>query len=27
LGYEHIFFLQGKGVNDPEGLITLANYD
>ncbi len=27
LGYEHIFFLQGKGVNNPEGLITLANYD
>jgi hypothetical protein len=26
-GYEHIVFLQGKGVNNPEGLITLANYD
>ncbi len=26
-GYEHIVFLRGKGVNDPEGLITLANYD
>lgn len=27
LGYQHIVFLQGKGVNDPEGLITLAKYD
>ncbi|MGC9944296.1 MAG: hypothetical protein ABSE48_20920 [Verrucomicrobiota bacterium] len=26
-GYRHIVFLQGKGVNDPEGLITLANYE
>jgi hypothetical protein len=26
-GYEHIVFLQGKGVNDPEGLITLADYE
>jgi hypothetical protein len=26
-GYEHIVFLQGKGVSNPEGLITLANYD
>ncbi len=26
-GYEHIVFLQGKGVTDPEGLITLANYE
>ena len=27
LGYEHIVFLQGKGTEDPEGLITLAKYD
>ena len=27
LGYEHIVFLQGKGSQDPEGLITLAKYD
>jgi hypothetical protein len=27
LGYEHIVFLQGRGGNDPEGLITLAKYD
>lgn len=27
LGYEHIVFLQGKGVSDPEGLIALARYD
>jgi hypothetical protein len=27
LGYEHIVFLQGRGSNDPEGLITLAKYD
>jgi hypothetical protein len=27
LGYEHIVFLQGRGVTDPEGLITLAKYD
>lgn len=26
-GFEHIFFLQGKGVEDPDGLITLAKYD
>jgi hypothetical protein len=26
-GYAHIVFLQGKGVNDPEGLITVASYD
>ncbi|HWY32356.1 MAG TPA: hypothetical protein VNX46_16455 [Candidatus Acidoferrum sp.] len=26
-GYEHIVFLQGKGVNDPEGLIELVSYD
>ena len=27
LGYEHIVFLQGKGDQDPEGLLTLAKYD
>lgn len=27
LGYEHIVFLQGAGVSNPEGLITLAKYD
>lgn len=27
LGYSHIVFLQGKGINDPEGLITVAKYD
>ena len=27
LGYEHIVFLQGKGVNDPEGLTTLVQYE
>lgn len=27
LGYQHIVFLQGKGVANPEGLITLAKYD
>ena len=27
LGYEHIVFLQGKGAQDPEGLLTLAKYD
>ena len=26
LGYEHIVFLQGKGVTNPEGLITLTEY-
>jgi hypothetical protein len=26
-GYEHIVFLQGRGVDNPEGLITLAKYD
>ncbi len=26
-GYGNIFFLQGKGVNNPEGLITLAQYE
>ncbi len=27
LGYQHIIFLQGKGVTDPEGLITLVEYE
>jgi hypothetical protein len=27
LGYQHIFFLQGNGVNNPEGLPTLVKYD
>ena len=27
LGYQHIVFLQGKGVSDPNGLPTLAEYD
>ena len=27
LGYEHIVFLQGRGVNDPEGLPLIAKYD
>jgi len=27
LGYQHIVFLQGKGVTDPEGLITLVQYE
>jgi len=27
LGYEHIVFLQGKGVSNPEGLMLLAKYD
>ncbi len=26
-GYKHIVFLQGKGVTDPEGLVTVAKYD
>jgi len=26
LGYEHIVFLQGRGVANPEGLITLTEY-
>ena len=26
LGYEHIVFLQGRGVANPEGLITLSEY-
>ena len=27
LGYRHIFFVQGKGIMDPNGLTTLAEYD
>jgi hypothetical protein len=27
LGFQHIVFLQGRGVPDPNGLITLAEYD
>jgi hypothetical protein len=27
LGYQHIFFLQGKGVSNPEGLPKLVEYD
>jgi len=27
LGYQHIYFLQGDGVANPEGLVTLAEYD
>lgn len=27
VGYEHIYFLQGRGGREPEGLITLAKYD
>jgi hypothetical protein len=26
LGYEHIVFVQGQNVSDPNGLITLAEY-
>ncbi len=26
-GYQSIYFLQGHGVNDPDGLLTLARYD
>jgi len=26
LGYQHIVFLRGTGVTDPEGLITLVEY-
>jgi len=26
LGYEHIVFLRGRGVANPEGLITLSEY-
>jgi len=27
LGYQHIYFLQGRNVTNPEGLITLSEYD
>jgi hypothetical protein len=27
LGYEHIVFLEGRGVADPEGLPTLVEYE
>jgi hypothetical protein len=27
IGYEHIVFVQGKGVADPEGLLTVAEYN
>ena len=27
LGYQHIVFLQGNGGDNPEGLITLAEYN
>ena len=27
LGYQHIVFLQGRGVSNPEGLTTLVEYD
>jgi hypothetical protein len=27
LGYQHIVFLKGTGANDPNGLLTLAEYD
>lgn len=27
VGYEHIYFLRGKGVSNPEGLVTLVKYD
>jgi hypothetical protein len=27
LGYQHIVFLQGNGLNNPEGLPTIAKYD
>jgi hypothetical protein len=27
LGYQHIVFLRGNGVTDPNGLPTLAEYD
>ena len=27
LGYQHIVFVQGMGVANPDGLITLAEYD
>jgi hypothetical protein len=27
LGYQHIVFLRGNGATDPNGLLTLAQYD
>ena len=27
LGYEHIYFLHGNGVTDPEGLPTIVQYN
>ena len=27
LGYQHIVFLQGRGVADPEGLVSLVEYN
>jgi starvation-inducible outer membrane lipoprotein len=27
LGYQHIVFLKGTGATDPNGLLTLAEYD
>jgi hypothetical protein len=27
LGYQHIVFVQGAGVANPEGLLTVADYD
>lgn len=27
LGYQHIVFVQGMGVSNPEGLMTLAEYN
>lgn len=27
LGYQHIVFLQGRGVPDPDGLLTVAEYE
>jgi hypothetical protein len=27
LGYQRIVFLQGRGITNPEGLVTLVEYD
>ncbi len=27
LGYQHIYFLQGRNVTNPDGLITISQYD
>jgi len=27
LGYQHIVFLQGRGISNPEGLTTLVQYE